>query len=119
MIEKEMTELHHVLLHVRFLGFQIYIILGLILSAQLVWEECWVRFLTSGLTHKACAGIFVSPAQGTFQSCVSQPSLLDLFSAFSSQSGLCSDAPREGAALSVSSSLTGLPFCLKSWIVAA
>ena len=78
-----MTELHHVLLHVRFLGFQIYIILGLILSAQLVWEECWVRFLTSGLTHKACAGIFVSPAQGTFQSCVSQPPLLDSLPAFS------------------------------------
>ena len=119
MREKEVIELYHVLLHVKFLGFQIYIILGLILSAQLVWEECWVRFLTSGLTHKACAGIFVSPAQGTFQSCVSQPSLLDFFPAFSSQSGLCSDAPREGAALSVSSSLTGLPFCLKSWIVAA
>ena len=91
----------------------------LILSTQPVWAECWVRFLTSRLTHQACAGIFVSPAQGTVQSCVSQPSLLDLFSAFSSQSGLCSDAPREGAALSVSSSLTGLPFCLKSWIVAA
>lgn len=29
MREKERIELHHVLLHVRFLGFQIYIILGL------------------------------------------------------------------------------------------
>ena len=119
MREKEVIELYHVLLHVKFLGFQIYIILGLILSAQPVWDECWVRFLTSRLTHEACARIYVSPAQGTFQSCVSQPSLLDFFPAISSQSGLCSDAPREGAALSVSSSLTGLPFCLKSWIVAA
>ena len=41
---------------------------------------------------------------------VSQSPLLDFFPAFSSQSQLCSDAPREGAALSVSSSLTGLLF---------
>ena len=41
---------------------------------------------------------------------VSQSPLLDFFPAFPSQSQLCSDAPREGAALSVSSSLTGLLF---------
>ena len=41
---------------------------------------------------------------------ISQSPLLDFFPAFSSQSQLCSDAPREGAALSVSSSLTGLLF---------
>ena len=41
---------------------------------------------------------------------VSQSPLLDFFPAFSSQSQLCFDAPREGAALSVSSSLTGLLF---------
>ena len=91
----------------------------LIVSPQPVWAECWVRFLTSGLTRQACARLFVSTAQGTLQSCVSQPPLLDFFPSFSSQSRLCSDAPREGAALSVSSSLTGLRFCLKSWIVAA
>ena len=51
---------------------------------------------------------------------VSQSPLLDFFPAFPSQSQLCSDAPREGAALSVSSSLTGLLFeildcgCLKT-----
>ena len=51
---------------------------------------------------------------------VSQSPLLDFFPAFSSQSQLCFDAPREGAALSVSSSLTGLLFeildcgCLKT-----
>ena len=71
------------------------------------------------LPCQACARIFVFPAQGTVKSCVSQPLLLDFFPAFSSQSRLCSDAPREGAALSVSSSLSGLLFCLKSWIVAA
>ena len=41
---------------------------------------------------------------------ISQSPLLDFFPAFSSQSQLCSDGPREGAALSVSSSLTGLLF---------
>ena len=91
----------------------------LIVSAQPVWAECWVRFLTSRLTRQACAWLFVSTAQGTLQSCVSQPPLLDFFPSFSSQSQLCSDAPRERAALSVSSSLTELRFCLKSWIVAA
>ena len=51
---------------------------------------------------------------------VSQSPLLDFFPAFSSQSQLCSDGPREGATLSVSSSLTGLLFeildcgCLKT-----
>ena len=91
----------------------------LIVSVQLVWAECWVRFLTSRLTCQACARLFVSTAQGTLQSCVSQPPLLDFFPSFSSQSQLCADARREGAALSVSSSLTELRFCLKSWIVAA
>ena len=73
MREKEVIELYHVLLHVKFLGFQIYIILGLILSAQPVWEECWVRFLTSRLTHEACARIYVSPAKEPSRAVLASP----------------------------------------------
>ena len=93
--------------------------LGRVLGTFSVPNFSWrVWSLPSELTCQACAHIFVFPARGTVQSCVSQSPLLDFPLPFLRRVSFVQMPPGRSG-LSVSSSLTGLPFCLRSWIVAA